>query len=111
LIAVIDTGEYPAARLRHLTWKDVEFVMVAGRVQLTSDGVRNRLPHLLRQGLERFDVEGITRWIRVPIDALLRETEEVLGKGNTRLSGREVTCHRSPEAASRPVESVSDWRG
>lgn len=111
LIAVADTGEYPAATLRDLTWKDVEFVMVAGRVQLASDGVRNRLPQLLRQGLERFEVEGITRWVRVPIHALLRETEEVLGKGNIRLSGREVTCYKSPDAASRPVESFSDWRG
>jgi cytosine/adenosine deaminase-related metal-dependent hydrolase len=110
LIAVADTGENPAARLRVLTWKDVEFVMVAGHVQLTSDAVRNRLPELLRHGLESVNVEGIIRWVRAPINALMKETEEVLGKGGTRLSGREVTCRKSRDAVSRPVESFADWR-
>jgi hypothetical protein len=110
LIAVADTGDNPAARLSVLTWKDVEFVMVAGHVQLTSDAVRNRLPELLRHGLESVDVEGIIRWVRAPINALMKETEEVLGKGGTRLSGREVTRRKSRDAVSRPVESFADWR-
>jgi cytosine/adenosine deaminase-related metal-dependent hydrolase len=91
LIAVANTNKDPAARLRGLTWKDVEFVMVRGKVQLTSDAVRNRLPELLQHGLERLDVEGVIRWVRAPVNALLRDAEEVLGKGGIRLSGREVT--------------------
>lgn len=110
LIAVADTSEDPAARLGSLTWKDVEFVMVAGRVQLASDGMRARLPELLQHGLECLEVEGIIRWVRAPINALLRDAEQVLGQRGVRLSGREIARPRSRDAASDPVESVVGWR-
>jgi cytosine/adenosine deaminase-related metal-dependent hydrolase len=100
LIAVRDTGDPPAIRLGNLTWKDVEFVMVAGQVRLASDDVRNRLQPYLQRGLERLVIEGELRWVRAPIDALLQEAEEVLGKGNLHLAGRRITSSSSCDTIS-----------
>jgi cytosine/adenosine deaminase-related metal-dependent hydrolase len=107
VIAVAETNEDPATRLRRLAWKDIEFVMVAGQVQLASDAVRNRLPEVIRHGLEPLDVDGIARWFHAPINALLRDAEGVLGTGGVRLSGRQVGRFESRDAASVPFVSIS----
>lgn len=110
LIAIADTGNTPAVSLRSLTWKDVEFVMVAGQVQLASDGVHSRLPELVEHGMECLEVEGVIRWVRAPVSTLLQDAEQVLGKGGVRLSGREVVRPRSRNTAPDSVESVVGWR-
>lgn len=97
LIAVPDTGQDAAERLRTLSMKDIEFVMIGGQVQLASDAVVERLPPSATQGLESLSVDGATRWLRAPVGALLRKTEELLGKGAVRLGTRPVCLPRDAE--------------
>ncbi len=94
LIAVRDTDQDAAGRLRTLSMIDVEFVMIGGRVQLASEAILERLPSPVRQGLESLWIDGTIRWLRAPVKELLRKTEEVLGKGELRLGGKTV---RIPE--------------
>jgi cytosine/adenosine deaminase-related metal-dependent hydrolase len=90
LIAVRDTGQDPAERLETLTMNDVEFVMIGGRVQLAADEILGRLSPAARHGLEPLSIDGSIRWVRAPVNALLRKAEEVLGKGEVRLGCREL---------------------
>ena len=91
LIAVRDTGDDASERLEILSMVDIEFVMLAGQVQLASKGVLERLPSQLRQGLEPLSIDGTIRWLRAPVKELLRQTEEVLGEGQVRIGGKQVT--------------------
>jgi hypothetical protein len=88
LIAVLDKGRSPADTLASLSMHDVEFVMIGGCVQLASETVWRRLPCAARDGLEPLWVDGITRWLRAPVDELLRQAEAVLGEDSVRLGGR-----------------------
>ena len=90
LIAIRDTGASTLDRFQDLSAEDIEFVMIGGRAQLASDAVLERLPHAMRQGLEPLSVDGMTRWLRAPINDLLRAAEEVLGTGGVRLGGRAI---------------------
>lgn len=90
LIAVRDTGQDPADRLVTLSMKDVEFVMIGGRVQLFSEAILGRLPFEARQGMEPLSIGDSIRWLRAPAKTLLQKTEEVLGKGEVRLGSRKV---------------------
>jgi hypothetical protein len=47
-----------------------------------------RFPCSQTRGLERLSIDGVTRWLRAPVSALLEKTEEVLGKGEVRLGRR-----------------------
>jgi hypothetical protein len=69
---------------------DVEFVMVAGCVQLASETIMKRLPEATVQGLEPLWIDGAIRWVRAPVRELLAKAEEVLGKGKVQLGGRTV---------------------
>ena len=91
LIAVRDIGENVADRLETLSTVDIEFVMLCGQVQLASEGIRERLPTWIKDGLEPLSIGGVVRWLRVPARELLRKTEEVLGAGQVRLGGKQVT--------------------
>jgi len=95
LIAVRDTGEDAAERLRTLSMTDVEFVIIRGRVQLASEAVWKLLPPQAKQGLEPLWIEGSIRWLRAPVRELLRKAEAVLGFGEVRLGGRLI---RSPDS-------------
>jgi hypothetical protein len=90
LIAVRDTGCDAAEMLPTLSVHDVEFVMIGGRVQLASEAVWERLALQLKDGLEALSIDGTVRWLRAPVEALLRQSEEVLGTGEVRLGGRPV---------------------
>jgi hypothetical protein len=90
IIAVRDTGHYAADRLQALSMEDIEFVMIDGCVQLSSQAVWKRLPAHIRDGLEPLYVNGILRWLRAPVEKLLRQAEDVLGCGMVRLSGRQI---------------------
>ncbi len=79
LVVVRDTGLSPAETLAQLTIDQIELVMLAGRIQLAGRSLFERLPADLKQGLQRFEVNGHQRWVRAPIDRLFAETEEVLG--------------------------------
>ncbi len=90
LIAVRDTDQPAADRLRTLSMVDVEFVMIGGHVQLASEAILERLPAPVIEGLEPLWIDGAIRWLRAPVKDLLRKTEEVLGAGAVRLGGKPV---------------------
>jgi cytosine/adenosine deaminase-related metal-dependent hydrolase len=90
LIAVRDTGQNTIERLWNLSARDVEFVMIAGRVQLVSEALLERLPLTMTRGLEPLCIGGTIRWLRAPVRALLQKAEEVLGKGEVRLGSRAI---------------------
>jgi len=90
LIAVRDNGALPHERLLNLSWRDIEFVMVAGKVQLASEDVWRFLPHRIRQGMEPLWIDGSIRWLRAPVRYLMQKAEAVLGVGMVRLGQRVV---------------------
>ena len=95
ILLVRDTGLSPAETLAQLTSDQIELVILGGRIQLAGPALIERLPSALRQGLERFEVDGQARWVRAPIDKLLAEAEEALGS-DLRLGGKRV--RRAPAA-------------
>lgn len=90
LIAVRDTGQDPADRLDTLSMKEVELVMIGGRVHLAAEAMLERLPFAARNGLEPLSIDGTIRWLRAPVKALLQQTEEILGRGAARLGCKEL---------------------
>jgi hypothetical protein len=90
LIAVRDTNRDAVDRLHNLSMIDIEFVIIGGRVQLSSEAILKRLPLQAKLGLEPLCIDGTIRWLRAPVKELLKKTEEFLGKGEVRLSGRAV---------------------
>jgi cytosine/adenosine deaminase-related metal-dependent hydrolase/ubiquinone/menaquinone biosynthesis C-methylase UbiE len=80
LIAVRDTGLSPAETLLTLSHRDVELVLVGGRVQLASDELMQRLPECARPGLQSLATEGCVRWIRAPLKRMFEEAWAQLGE-------------------------------
>lgn len=101
LIAMRDTGHDAAERLHALSLADVEFVMVRGRVQLASSAILERLPVPIRQGLEPLWIDGTIRWLRAPVNELLRSAEAILGSGDVRLGGKPIRRVEWSEAEDR----------
>jgi cytosine/adenosine deaminase-related metal-dependent hydrolase len=97
LIAIRGTDCDPADRLRSLSAKDVEFVMIGGRVQLSSPSMLERIPKSMSRGLEPLWVDGTVSWLRAPVGRLLRQAEEVLGTGDVRLGGKPIRLPRQEE--------------
>ena len=90
LVAVRDAGSSPAQTLCKLSYRDVELVLLGGRVQLASAELRERLPDSACVGLQLLSVEGILRWVRAPLERLFLETEAHLEKP-IYLGGRQVS--------------------
>lgn len=90
LIAIRDNGADAVERIEALSAADVELVMVAGRVQLASDAILERLPAEQRHGLEPLVSDGVLRWLRAPVKELLGRTEAVMGSGAVRLAHRAI---------------------
>jgi cytosine/adenosine deaminase-related metal-dependent hydrolase len=97
-IAVRDTGNTPADTLQTLSMQDIEFVMIGGRVQLSSETVFETLPVSEQNGLEPLSIGPVIRWLRAPVNDLLRRTEEVLGKNEVRLGSRSLSLPAYAEA-------------
>jgi len=81
MVAVRDRGQGPADMLASLSYRDIQLVLIGGRVQLASEEMLQRLPRSTRQGLQPLMVEGIVRWIRAPLERLFRETAGYLPEG------------------------------
>jgi len=90
LIAVRDMGRSPCDTLAELEFKDIELVVIGGRVQLASMEMSNRLPSETLSGLQSLCIEGIARWIRAPIQWLFEQTRAHLA-GEIRLGGKRVS--------------------
>jgi cytosine/adenosine deaminase-related metal-dependent hydrolase/ubiquinone/menaquinone biosynthesis C-methylase UbiE len=89
LIAVRDRQRNPADTLAAMSFRDVELVLLGGRVQLASPEILRRLPADTRVGLQPMVIEETVRWIRAPLDWLFRETKKHLGDAIA-LSGKSV---------------------
>jgi cytosine/adenosine deaminase-related metal-dependent hydrolase/ubiquinone/menaquinone biosynthesis C-methylase UbiE len=89
VLVVRDIGLTPAETVAQLTIEQIELVIVAGRVQLASPLLLERLPIELRQGLQLLEVDGHQRWLRAPIEKLLAGAEEFLGS-DLRVGGKRV---------------------
>jgi cytosine/adenosine deaminase-related metal-dependent hydrolase/SAM-dependent methyltransferase len=89
LIAVRDRGLTPSETLAGLSYKEVELVLLGGRVQLASTEMLQRLPSSVRKGLKCLSVEGTARWVRAPMDRLFAEAKAHLGN-QLLLGGKEV---------------------
>jgi len=89
LIAVRDTGLTPSEALLTLSHRDVELVLLGGRVQLASVEVMRRLPVSSREGLQPLAMDGVIRWIRAPLGRLFEQTWAYLGK-DIYLGGKQV---------------------
>lgn len=98
VIAVRNTGQEAAERLLSLTIRDVEFVMIGGRVQLASHNVLERLPPRVRKGLEPLSIDGITRWLRAPVAELLERAKQALGADQVRVGTRDIAIPASAES-------------
>ena len=89
LVAVRETGLTPAETLVRVSYREVELVLLGGRVQLASEGVRHRLPGELCEGLQPLSIEGVVRWIRAPLGRLFEQTVRHL-HGDIYLGGKRV---------------------
>jgi cytosine/adenosine deaminase-related metal-dependent hydrolase/SAM-dependent methyltransferase len=89
LIAVRDLGLTPANTLTAISYRDVELVVVGGRVHLASPEMKRRLPKNASEGLQPFLIEGLVRWVRAPLDWLFKQTFEYLGEP-IYLGGRQI---------------------
>jgi cytosine/adenosine deaminase-related metal-dependent hydrolase/SAM-dependent methyltransferase len=74
LVAVRDKAQSPAATLASLSHRDVQLVVIGGRVHLASDEMLQRLPSNMHKDLQPLLLEDTVRWIRAPLDRLFRET-------------------------------------
>ena len=90
LIAVRDTKHDAVDRLPALSMRDVELVMIGGRVQLASEEMFERLAFPVKQGMEPLCVDGMVRWLRAPVRELLQKAEKVLGTDEVRLGGKPI---------------------
>jgi cytosine/adenosine deaminase-related metal-dependent hydrolase len=94
IVAVRDLGHSPAETLANLSYRDVELVLIAGRVHLASNEIFQRLPEGVRAGLRPLVVEDTLRWIRAPLERVFRETEPHL-PGGIFLGGKRVSLGTS----------------
>jgi hypothetical protein len=92
LIAVRQRGDAaPAEVLVGLSWRDVELVIVGGRIQLASSKIVERLPAEIKQQLVPLTVEGELRWLPAPASEFLEAAEAILGTGRVRVGGLRVS--------------------
>jgi cytosine/adenosine deaminase-related metal-dependent hydrolase/ubiquinone/menaquinone biosynthesis C-methylase UbiE len=92
LVAVHHRPGTPAEILTELSWRDVELVIVGGRVHLASVNIMDRLPEEMKNDLTLLAVEGELRWLRGPVNTMLQGAERVLGKDNVRLGGLQISA-------------------
>jgi cytosine/adenosine deaminase-related metal-dependent hydrolase/SAM-dependent methyltransferase len=90
LTVVRDKGLSPGETLAGLSYRDLELVLLGGRVQLASPQIKQRLPQNAVEGLQPLAIEGLVRWIRAPLDRLFAETLEHL-RGPVYLGRRQVS--------------------
>jgi cytosine/adenosine deaminase-related metal-dependent hydrolase/ubiquinone/menaquinone biosynthesis C-methylase UbiE len=92
LVAVRHRAGTSAEILSELSWRDVEFVMIGGRIQLASAAIMDRLPVKSQYGLSPLLVEDELRWLSGPVDTMLKAAERVLGKRNVRLGRLKISA-------------------
>jgi cytosine/adenosine deaminase-related metal-dependent hydrolase/SAM-dependent methyltransferase len=89
--AVADRGLSPAATLSQISFRDVELVVLGGRVFLASPEMVKRMPRAVFQGLELLRVDGQLRWVRAGVSRLYADAECHLGD-EIKMGGRRIEC-------------------
>jgi cytosine/adenosine deaminase-related metal-dependent hydrolase len=89
LIAVRHRNNSPSETLSSLSWRDVELVIIRGRVQLASTEMLERLPSQAKQRLSPLTVDGTVRWLATPVSELYDAAAKVLG--DVRVGGLSVS--------------------
>ena len=89
-VAVRDPGLSPADTLASVSYREIELVVLAGRIRLVSDELKRRLPTQLTSKLELLVVDGVRRWIAAPVTELLALSRDALGPHIT-MCGRTLT--------------------
>lgn len=92
MIAVRRRSGSPAEILVESNWRDIELVLVGGRVHLASAEIFQRLPDAIKQDLAPFEVDGEIRWLPRLSLKMLQMAEAVLGSGEVRIGGRSISC-------------------
>jgi len=92
LVAVCHRRGTPAEILAEMSWRDVELVIVRGRVHLASANVYDRLPEEIRRDLTPLLIDGELRWLRGLVNAMLQAAERVIGNGDVRLGGLQISA-------------------
>ncbi len=88
-VAVREKSLSPADTLAQSTYRDVELVILGGRVQLASPCLKETLAPELTRGLEQIEIAGEVRWIRAPAAKLLVEARAAVGSEIT-MNGRRL---------------------
>jgi cytosine/adenosine deaminase-related metal-dependent hydrolase/ubiquinone/menaquinone biosynthesis C-methylase UbiE len=99
LIAVRRQAASPAEILSGLSWRDVELVVVGGRVHLASSEIFQRLPTDMKRRLIPFEIGDELRWLPCSAREFMEAAEAVLGKGSVRVGGLQVRQWRYSDAA------------
>jgi cytosine/adenosine deaminase-related metal-dependent hydrolase/SAM-dependent methyltransferase len=94
LIAMRDRNLGPAQTLVESSYRDVELVVVGGRVALASAGVREKLGGDVTEGLEPLEIDGEIRWVRAPLASWFASAWTRLGR-EISLNGRRL--HRGTD--------------
>lgn len=91
LVALGSGAGSPAEALTNSSFRNIELVMLGGRVKLVSNKLKERVSRKWTCKLEPIRIDGVLRWIDAPVKKLLRATEAALGD-DIRLGGKWVTC-------------------
>jgi cytosine/adenosine deaminase-related metal-dependent hydrolase/SAM-dependent methyltransferase len=78
--AVQDKGLSPARTLTEISHRDVELVVIGGRVHLASSEMRHRLPNAQCQSLHPLYLGVEMRWVRQNTSELFATASQSLGK-------------------------------
>jgi len=89
LMAVPDGGESPADTLAETTFREVELVVVGGRLQMLSERALGHFSAATWETFSELEIGEARRWIRAPLAWLLQETAPHL-PSTVRLAGRSV---------------------
>ncbi len=90
MIAVRGGNKTPASSLSELNANEIELVVRSGQIAMASPTVYERLPHICRKDMQLFEVAGNCRWLSAPLRTLVGEAENILGRGNLLIGGRQV---------------------
>jgi cytosine/adenosine deaminase-related metal-dependent hydrolase len=84
-------GDSPADSLVQASFKEIHAVIVGGRLALASPQLAKRWPKSALNGLACLLVEGTERWVRAPVEGLIKVSKAYLGE-SIRLAGKQVSA-------------------
>jgi hypothetical protein len=92
------TIQHLADRLEWSSMKDVELVMIGGRVQFAQEALLEGRPFKAKRKLKPCLIEGFMRWLRTPVNTPVQKPQEVRGRGEIRPGCRNTHFPADAEA-------------